>query len=118
MGGNIIKQDILIVLSPKENPEQLSSMLASHGFTATTAQNVQTAFEYLNSHISAFLLLDLDFEGAISFLEQVWNEDYQFATTSVSDHISALRKKLGLSARDNHYIQTVHGVGYRFAPPE
>lgn len=45
MGGNIIKQDILIVLSPKENPEQLSSMLASHGFTATTAQNVQTAFE-------------------------------------------------------------------------
>lgn len=118
MGGNIIKQDILIVLSPKENPEQLSSMLASHGFTATTAQNVQTAFEYLNSHISAFLLLDLDFEGAISFLEQVWNEDYQFATTSVSDHISALRKKLGLSARDNHYIQTVRGAGYRFAPPE
>lgn len=219
MGGNIIKQDILIVLSPKENPEQLSSMLASHGFTATTAQNVQTAFEYLNSHISAFLLLDLDLEGSIPFLEkvidtfydpppyilavdffpcsqsqadilnlgadaclekpldleealavinavirraerlagpkplsttppiehkglfidplrryvsmngqsisltvkefdilyllasyrgivlskaqiydQVWNEDYQFATTSVSDHISALRKKLGLSA--------------------
>ena len=63
MGGNIIKQDILIVLSPKENPEQLSSMLASHGFTATTAQNVQTAFDYLNSHISAFLLLDLDLEG-------------------------------------------------------
>lgn len=239
MGGNIIKQDILIVLSPKENPEQLSSMLASHGFTATTAQNVQTAFDYLNSHISVFLLLDLDLEGAIPFLEkvidtfydpppyilavdffpcsqsqadilnlgadaclekpldleevlavinavirraerlarpkplcttppiehkrlfidplrryvsmngqsisltvkefdilyllasyrgivlskaqiydQVWNEDYQFATTSVSDHISALRKKLGLSARDNHYIQTVHGAGYRFAPPE
>ena len=50
--------------------------------------------------------------------EQVWNEDYQFATTSVSDHISSLRKKLGLSARDNKYIQTVHGAGYRFAPPE
>ena len=76
MGGNIIKQDILIVLSPKENPEQLSSMLASHGFTATTAQNVQTAFEYLNSHISAFLLLDLDLEGAISFLEKVINTFY------------------------------------------
>ena len=76
MGGNIIKQDILIVLSPKENPEQLSSMLASHGFTATTAQNVQTAFDYLNSHISAFLLLDLDLEGAIPFLEKVIDTFY------------------------------------------
>ena len=201
----------------------MSSMLTNHGFTVTTAQNLQTAFDYLNLHISAFLLLDLDLEGAIPFLEkvidtfydpppyilavdffpcsqsqadilnlgadaclekpldleevlavinavirraerlarpkplcttppiehkglfidplrrhvsmngqsisltvkkfdilyllasyrgivlskaqmydQVWNEDYQFATTSVSDHISALRKKLGLSARDNH----------------
>ena len=76
MGGNIIKQDILIVLSPKENPEQLSSMLASHGFTATTAQNVQTAFDYLNSRISAFLLLDLDLEGAIPFLEKVIDTFY------------------------------------------
>lgn len=49
--------------------------------------------------------------------EQVWSEDYQFATTSVSDHISSLHKKLGLSARDNQYIQTAHGAGYRFAPP-
>jgi len=76
MGGNIIKQDILIVLSPKENPEQLSSMLAIHGFTATTAQNVQTAFDYLNSHISAFLVLDLDLEGAIPFLEKVIDTFY------------------------------------------
>lgn len=229
----------MIVLSPKENPELLSSMLTDHGFTVTTAQNLQTAFEYLNAHISAFLVLDLDLEGAVPFLEkvintfydpppyilavdffpcsqsqadilnlgadsclekpldleevlavinavlrraerlskpkplhampriehkgltidplrrhvnmngqsisltvkefdilyllasyrgivlskaqiyeQVWNEDYQFATTSVSDHISSLRKKLGLSAKDNRYIQTVHGAGYRFAPPE
>lgn len=46
--------------------------------------------------------------------EQVWNEDFRFATTSVSDHISSLRKKLGLNARDNRYIQTVYGAGYRF----
>lgn len=226
------------MLAPKENPESLYSTLTYHGFTVTTAQNVHTAFEYLNSHISAFLVLDLDLEGAIPFLEkvidtyydpppyilavdffpcsqsqadilnlgadaclekpldleevlavinavlrraerlskpkplhtmpriehkgltidplrrhvsmngqsisltvkefdilyllasyrgivlskaqiyeQVWSEDYQFATTSVSDHISSLRKKLGLSARDNQYIQTVHGAGYRFAPP-
>lgn len=50
--------------------------------------------------------------------EQVWNEDFQYATTGVSDLISSLRKKLGLNARDNRYIQTVHGAGYRFANPE
>lgn len=50
--------------------------------------------------------------------EQVWNDDYQFATTSVSDHISSLRKKLGLKPRDGRYIQTVHGAGYRFVEPK
>lgn len=226
-------------MSPKESPELLCSMLKNHGLTTTLAQDVQTAFENLNTHVSTFLLLDLDLEGAIPFLEkvidtfydpppyiltadyfpcsrsqadilnlgadaclekpldleevlavinavlrradrlahpkpfhyapyleyeglsidplrryvsmngetvsltakefdvlnllvsyrgivlskeqiyeQVWNEDFQFATTSVSDHISSLRKKLGLSAKDNQYIQTVYGVGYRFAPPE
>lgn len=46
--------------------------------------------------------------------EYVWNDDAQFATTSVFDHISALRKKLGLSAKDTRYIETVFGTGYRF----
>lgn len=50
--------------------------------------------------------------------ERVWNDDYRFATTSVSDHISSLRKKLGLSPRDGRYIQTVHGAGYRFVESE
>ena len=47
--------------------------------------------------------------------EHVWNDDFRFTTTSVSDLISSLRKKLGLNARNNQYIQTVHGAGYRFA---
>ncbi len=50
--------------------------------------------------------------------ERIWDEDYRYVTTSVSDLISSLRKKLGLNARDNRYIQTVYGVGYRFANPE
>lgn len=214
-------------------------MLTDHGLTTTLVQDLKAAYEYLNTHISAFLLLDLDLEGATPFLEKVidtfydpppyilaaaffpcsqsqadilnlgadaclekpldleevlavinavirradrlarpkpfhaapsiehgglsvdplrrhvtmdgrpvsltvkefdilhflisypdvvfskaqiyehvWNEDYQFTTTSVSDLISSLRKKLGLNARDNRYIQTVHGVGYRFTNPE
>lgn len=235
----IIKQNILIVLSPKECPEQLCSILINRGMATTVVQDVQTAFEILKSHNAAFLLLDLDLDGAIPFLEkvvetfydpppyilaadafpcslsqaemlnlgadacvekpldleevlaiinavlrraerlvrpgplhtspaveheglfidplrrlvsmdgqevsltvkefdilyflfrypgivfskeqiyeQVWNEDYRYATTSVSDLISSLRKKLGLNARDNRYIQTIYGAGYRFNKSE
>lgn len=46
--------------------------------------------------------------------EYVWNDDSQFATTNVFDHISALRKKLGLNAKDTRYIETIFGTGYRF----
>lgn len=226
-------------MAPKENPDLLCTTLRNHGLITTLVQDVQTALDYLNSHISAFLLLDLDVEGSIPFLkkvldtfydpppyilavdffpcsqsqadilnlgadaclekpfdveevfavinavlrraerltrprplhstppikheglsidplrrqvsidgrqvtltvkefdvlhllasypgivfskeqiyEHVWNDDFQFATTSVSDIISSLRKKLGLNARDNLYIQTVHGAGYRFSNPE
>ena len=234
-----MEHTILIVLSPKEYPEQLCSFLTSQGMTTTVAQDVETAFETLKSHNSAFLLLDLDLDGAILFLEKVvetfydpppyilaadafpcslsqaemlnlgadaclekpldmdevsakinavlrraerlarpgplrgtpaiehdgisidplrrqvsidgksvsltvkefdvlhllfsypgivfskeqiyervWNDDFRYATTGVSDIISSLRKKLGLNARDNRYIQTVHGAGYRFTNPE
>lgn len=50
--------------------------------------------------------------------EQVWGEDYEYASTSVSDLISSLRKKLGLNPRDGRFIQTVHGFGYRFVNSE
>lgn len=226
-------------MAPKDSPESLCTMLTDHGLTTTLVQDLKAAYEYLNAHISAFLLLDLDLEGATPFLEKVidtfydpppyilaaaffpcsqsqadilnlgadaclekpldleevlavinavirradrlarpkpfhaapsiehgglsvdplrrhvtmngrpvsltvkefdilhflisypdvvfskaqiyehvWNEDYQYTTTSVSDLISSLRRKLGLNARDNRYIQTVHGVGYRFTNPD
>lgn len=50
--------------------------------------------------------------------ERVWNDDYKFATTSVTDHISSLRKKLGLTPKDGRCIQTIHGAGYRFVEPK
>jgi len=50
--------------------------------------------------------------------EQVWNEDYDYSTTSVSDMISSIRKKLGLAPKEGRYIQTVFGSGYRFVEPE
>lgn len=44
----------------------------------------------------------------------VWNENYEFATTSVPDLISSIRKKLGLTIKDKRYIQTLYNTGYRF----
>lgn len=44
----------------------------------------------------------------------VWKDRYNPKMTYVSDQISSLRRKLGLSSKDANYIQTVVGVGYRF----
>ena len=44
----------------------------------------------------------------------VWKDRYNPKMTHVSDQISSLRHKLGLSSKDTNYIQTVVGVGYRF----
>jgi len=48
----------------------------------------------------------------------VWNTEYDYAATNVSDHISMIRQKLKLGKKDRDYIQTVFGVGYRFASEE
>ena len=50
--------------------------------------------------------------------ERVWNEEYLYPSTSVSDLISSMRSKLGLNPKEGRYIQTVFGSGYRFVEPE
>jgi adenylate cyclase len=45
-------------------------------------------------------------------LERVWGHKYVTAAT-LSRVISQLRQKLGDEAAEPHYIQTVHGLGYR-----
>ena len=235
-----INRNILLILSPKEQPVVLCTALKKHGFFTSIATSVYTAFEYLLSHSYAFLLLDFDLNRAFPFLaktmaafldpppyilaadryscslarteildlgvdiciekpldaeevcavisavlrranrlahprplhsakqiergtlnidsmrrsvsidgqpvtltakefdilhllsshpdivfskaqiyERVWNEEYLYASpTSVSDLISSIRKKLGLTPKDGRYIQTVFGTGYRFVSPE
>lgn len=44
----------------------------------------------------------------------VWEEDSSYGCRSVTDHISAIRKKLEATGRAGDYIETVHRVGYRF----
>ena len=48
-------------------------------------------------------------------LERVFGFDYEGFERTVDTHILNLRKKLTLDARQDNYIHTVHGVGYKFA---
>lgn len=45
----------------------------------------------------------------------IWKAQDSLGVSTVSDHISSLRQKLGLHPKDSDYIQTVFRVGYRFA---
>jgi two-component system phosphate regulon response regulator PhoB len=47
-----------------------------------------------------------------SLLSDVWSIDADVATRTVDTHVKRLRAKLG---RAGDYVQTVRGVGYRFA---
>lgn len=46
-------------------------------------------------------------------LDKVWNYDADVSTRTVDTHILNLRRKLG-DRPPNRFIQTVHGVGYKF----
>lgn len=51
-------------------------------------------------------------QSRASLLDHVWGVDTRISTRTVDAHVKRLREKLG-HARD--YIETVRGVGYRFA---
>jgi DNA-binding response OmpR family regulator len=50
-------------------------------------------------------------------LAEVWRQPYGGSEKTVDVHISWLRKKLGESAADSRYLQTVHGVGVKLVEP-
>jgi DNA-binding response OmpR family regulator len=49
-------------------------------------------------------------------MERVWQYSFYIDTSTVTVHIRRLRAKLELDPARPRYIQTVWGVGYRFAP--
>ena len=48
-------------------------------------------------------------------LEEVWGDDAIVFDRTIDSHIQRLRKKLGGPDSPGDYIETVWGVGYRFA---
>jgi len=47
-------------------------------------------------------------------LRDVWGYDYAGSTRTVDVHVQRLRRKLGDSPAAPRFIETVHGLGYRF----
>lgn len=50
-------------------------------------------------------------------LAEVWRQPYGGADKTVDVHLSVLRRKLGETAADARYLQTVHGVGVKLVAP-
>jgi DNA-binding response OmpR family regulator len=50
-------------------------------------------------------------------LAEVWREPYGGSEHTIDVHLSWLRKKLGESAQEPRYLQTVHGVGVKLIDP-
>ena len=47
-------------------------------------------------------------------LDKVWGENAYVTNRTVDVHVKRLREKLGENSQPSKYIQTIHGLGYRF----
>ncbi|MCL2025037.1 MAG: response regulator transcription factor [Coriobacteriia bacterium] len=54
----------------------------------------------------------------MELVEKVLGYDFDGYERTVDSHVKNLRAKLGDDPRTPRFIHTVHGVGYRFDPPE
>lgn len=50
-------------------------------------------------------------------LAEVWREPYGGSDRTIDVHLSWLRNKLGETAQEARYLQTVHGVGVKLVDP-
>jgi len=51
-------------------------------------------------------------------MSKVWDVNWFGSTKTLDVHVGWLRRKLGDDSTDPRYIETVRGVGFRFAAPE
>ncbi len=51
-------------------------------------------------------------------MSRVWDVNWFGSTKTLDVHIASLRRKLGDDSSSPHYIETLRGVGFRFASPE
>lgn len=51
-----------------------------------------------------------------TIFNHAWGEDYFPNSRTLDQHVSQLRKRVEVDAKDPKLIRTVHGVGYRYDP--
>jgi DNA-binding response OmpR family regulator len=51
-----------------------------------------------------------------TLLDEIWGVRYEGTTRTLDQHIAKLRQKIEDDPAEPRFIQTVYGVGYRFAP--
>ena len=56
--------------------------------------------------------------GREDLMARVWDVNWFGSTKTLDVHIRSLRKKLNDDPANPTYIETVRGVGFRFAAPE
>lgn len=56
--------------------------------------------------------------GKREILAEVWRQPYGGADKTVDVHVSWLRRKLGESAAEPHFLHTVRGVGIKLVDPD
>lgn len=52
------------------------------------------------------------------FLDEVWGLNAFPTTRTVDMHVARVREKIGDDGQAPRFIKTIHGVGYRYDPPE
>ncbi len=50
-----------------------------------------------------------------NLFEHVWNDDFFGDDNTVNVHVSNLRSKISSIDKDNEYIKTVWGIGFKLA---
>ncbi len=105
---------------PPEDPESIARLLfgdVTVDFESMTGRKGDAPFS-LTPKESALLQYLATNEGrAVSretLLEIVWGIDCEITTRSVDQHMLRLRQKLEADPANPRFLQTVHGVGYRF----
>ena len=53
----------------------------------------------------------------MELVERAFGYDYEGLERTVDAHVMNLRKKIEIDAAQHNYVETVYGVGYRFAEP-
>jgi len=119
----LARVEALLRRPPVQKPGEANSNAFSFGEISVDFKRAEVVCNERPVELSAmeFKLLQFLIEnrGAVhsrdALLDAVWGYDAMPTTRTVDVHIAWLRQKLEENPRHPKFIQTVHGIGYKFA---